>query len=181
MNRRVWVLGMRWWIWCRMLRDVISSVRRGTGQCGGGRLPTGRRQCLYRSGGADPFGRFLRHVLELEGVETETLMPDPEHATSTVVVDLDEQGSAPLPSWSNPVPICFSPMQSYLISRAGSGCICAPSRSPARPAGGGLCCHDGDPRRRWLLRLDPTCGPPSGASLSRCVPMWSGRYSWLMW
>ncbi|EPO0005983.1 MULTISPECIES: aminoimidazole riboside kinase [Vibrio] len=42
--------------------------------------------------GDDPFGRFMKSTLDQEGVCTEFLVKDPEQRTSTVVVDLDDQG-----------------------------------------------------------------------------------------
>lgn len=42
--------------------------------------------------GNDPFGTFMEVTLQKEGVNTERLVKDPEQRTSTVVVDLDDQG-----------------------------------------------------------------------------------------
>ena len=42
--------------------------------------------------GNDPFGKFLRNTLENENVSCEHLVLDPIHRTSTVVVDLDDDG-----------------------------------------------------------------------------------------
>ena len=42
--------------------------------------------------GNDPFGTFMEVTLQNEGVNTERLVKDPEQRTSTVVVDLDDQG-----------------------------------------------------------------------------------------
>lgn len=42
--------------------------------------------------GKDPFGNFLQLTLSNEGVNTEFLVSDPQQRTSTVVVDLDDQG-----------------------------------------------------------------------------------------
>ncbi len=42
--------------------------------------------------GADPFGRFLQTTLQNENVNCDHLKFDPEHRTSTVVVDLDDDG-----------------------------------------------------------------------------------------
>ncbi|WP_265421349.1 aminoimidazole riboside kinase [Aeromonas salmonicida] len=42
--------------------------------------------------GADPFGRFMADTLAREGVDTACLRADPAHRTSTVLVELDEEG-----------------------------------------------------------------------------------------
>ena len=42
--------------------------------------------------GDDPFGTFMDVTLQNEGVNTERLVKDPEQRTSTVVVNLDDQG-----------------------------------------------------------------------------------------
>ncbi|ANS87800.1 MULTISPECIES: aminoimidazole riboside kinase [Vibrionaceae] len=42
--------------------------------------------------GNDPFGTFMVETLQKEGVNTENLVKDTEQRTSTVVVDLDDQG-----------------------------------------------------------------------------------------
>lgn len=42
--------------------------------------------------GDDPFGRFMQKMLADEQVDVQWMRRDPQHRTSTVVVDLDEQG-----------------------------------------------------------------------------------------
>ncbi|NEX74431.1 aminoimidazole riboside kinase [Aeromonas rivipollensis] len=42
--------------------------------------------------GADPFGRFMADTLVAEGVDIRHLTQDPAHRTSTVLVELDEEG-----------------------------------------------------------------------------------------
>ncbi|WEM44634.1 aminoimidazole riboside kinase (plasmid) [Photobacterium sp. DA100] len=42
--------------------------------------------------GQDPLGRFMKQVLFDEGVGTDLIKLDPEHRTSTVIVDLDDEG-----------------------------------------------------------------------------------------
>jgi fructokinase len=42
--------------------------------------------------GDDPFGRFMRHTLQQEQVDVSHMRLDGQHRTSTVVVDLDDQG-----------------------------------------------------------------------------------------
>lgn len=42
--------------------------------------------------GQDPLGRFMKQTLQHEGVDTQHMLLDAEHRTSTVIVDLDEHG-----------------------------------------------------------------------------------------
>ena len=42
--------------------------------------------------GQDPLGRFMKQVLSEEGVNTDLMKLDAEHRTSTVIVDLDDEG-----------------------------------------------------------------------------------------
>ncbi|PMH43259.1 aminoimidazole riboside kinase [Vibrio sp. 10N.286.49.B3] len=42
--------------------------------------------------GFDPLGKFMKEVLTKEGVNTQNMLLDKKHRTSTVVVDLDENG-----------------------------------------------------------------------------------------
>ena len=42
--------------------------------------------------GQDPLGRFMKQVLNNEGVDTHYMLLDEEHRTSTVIVDLDDHG-----------------------------------------------------------------------------------------
>ena len=42
--------------------------------------------------GQDPLGRFMKQVLKNEGVDTQYMLLDEEHRTSTVIVDLDDHG-----------------------------------------------------------------------------------------
>ena len=42
--------------------------------------------------GQDPLGRFMKQVLKDEGVDTQYMLLDEEHRTSTVIVDLDDHG-----------------------------------------------------------------------------------------
>ncbi|HBV5208189.1 TPA: aminoimidazole riboside kinase, partial [Enterobacter hormaechei] len=52
----------------------------------------GGRSAFIGRVGDDPFGRFMQKTLENEKVNTERLRLDPQHRTSTVVVDLDDDG-----------------------------------------------------------------------------------------
>lgn len=54
--------------------------------------PPGGRSAFIGRVGDDPFGRFMAHTLADERVDVQWMRLDPAHRTSTVVVDLDEQG-----------------------------------------------------------------------------------------
>ena len=138
MSRRVWVLG-------DAVVDLVPDDQGRYLKCPGG-APANVAVGVSRLGGdsafigrvgADPFGRFLRHVLELEGVETETLMLDPEHATSTVVVDLDEQGERTFTFLVKPSADLFLTDAELPDFKSGQWlhlCSIALSRSPSREA-----------------------------------------------
>lgn len=91
--QRVWVLG----------DAVVDLLPEGEGRylrCPGG-APANVAVGVARLGGdaafigrvgADPFGRFLATTLVQEGVDVSHLMLDSDGRTSTVLVDLDEQG-----------------------------------------------------------------------------------------
>lgn len=55
-------------------------------------LPAWGRSAFIGRVGDDPFGRFMAHTLADERVDVQWMRLDPAHRTSTVVVDLDEQG-----------------------------------------------------------------------------------------
>ena len=82
----------------------LGSGRRGSGPAARERRPPAalpRREGIPRLGGDsgfigrvgdDPFGRFMRHTLQQEQVDVSHMRLDGQHRTSTVVVDLDDQG-----------------------------------------------------------------------------------------
>lgn len=90
---RIWVLG----------DAVVDLLPDGEGrllQCPGG-APANVAVGIARLGGNsafigrvgdDPFGRFMQKTLASEQVDVQWMRRDPAHRTSTVVVDLDEQG-----------------------------------------------------------------------------------------
>lgn len=91
--KKIWVLG----------DAVVDLLPDGEGrllQCPGG-APANVAVGIARLGGQsafigrvgdDPFGRFMAKTLADEKVEVKSMRIDPAHRTSTVVVDLDDQG-----------------------------------------------------------------------------------------
>ncbi|MFP2343282.1 aminoimidazole riboside kinase [Enterobacter ludwigii] len=91
--QKIWVLG----------DAVVDLLPEGEGrllQCPGG-APANVAVGIARLGGKsafigrvgdDPFGRFMHKTLADEQVDVKWMHLDPAHRTSTVVVDLDEQG-----------------------------------------------------------------------------------------
>ena len=93
MNAKVWVLG-----------DAVVDLLPESGgrllQCPGGapaNVAVGVARLGGNSGfigrvGDDPFGRFMQQTLRQEQVDIRYMHADPQHRTSTVVVDLDGEG-----------------------------------------------------------------------------------------
>ncbi|HDR2659784.1 TPA: aminoimidazole riboside kinase [Enterobacter asburiae] len=91
--KKIWVLG----------DAVVDLLPDGEGrllQCPGG-APANVAVGIARLGGQsafigrvgdDPFGRFMAKILADEKVDVKSMRLDPAHRTSTVVVDLDDQG-----------------------------------------------------------------------------------------
>ncbi|EEX91513.1 aminoimidazole riboside kinase [Vibrio orientalis CIP 102891 = ATCC 33934] len=61
--------------------NVAVGIARLGGSCG-----------FFGRVGDDPLGRFMVNVLDQENVDVSSLKLDPEQRTSTVIVDLDDQG-----------------------------------------------------------------------------------------
>ncbi|WGY47290.1 MULTISPECIES: aminoimidazole riboside kinase [unclassified Vibrio] len=90
---RVWVTG-------DAVIDLIPDGEQHYLKCPGG-APANVAVAIARLGGntaffgrvgKDPFGQFLAQTLQSEGVNIDHLHFDPLHRTSTVVVDLDDDG-----------------------------------------------------------------------------------------
>ena len=90
---RVWVTG-------DAVVDLIPNGETNYLKCPGG-APANVAVAFPRLGGdsaffgrvgQDPLGRFMKQVLKDEGVDTQYMLLDEEHRTSTVIVDLDDQG-----------------------------------------------------------------------------------------
>ena len=93
MSAKVWVLG-------DAVMDLLPESDGRLLPCPGG-APANVAVGIARLGGAsgfigrvgdDPFGTLLRRTLQAEGVDTSLLTSDEWHRTSTVLVDLNEQG-----------------------------------------------------------------------------------------
>lgn len=93
MNAKVWVLG-------DAVVDLLPESEGRLLQCPGGapaNVAVGVARLGGNSGfigrvGSDPFGRYMRHTLQQEQVDVSHMYLDDQHRTSTVVVDLDDQG-----------------------------------------------------------------------------------------
>lgn len=90
---RVWVTG-------DAVVDLIPNGETNYLKCPGG-APANVAVAISRLGGnsaffgrvgQDPLGRFMKQVLKDEGVDTQYMLLDEVHRTSTVIVDLDAQG-----------------------------------------------------------------------------------------
>ena len=90
---RVWVTG-------DAVVDLIPNGETNYLKCPGG-APANVAVAISRLGGdsaffgrvgQDPLGRFMKQVLKDEGVDTQYMLLDEEHRTSTVIVDLDDHG-----------------------------------------------------------------------------------------
>ncbi len=108
MSAKVWVLG----------DAVVDLLPESDGRllpCPGG-APANVAVGIARLGGIsgfigrvgdDPFGALMQRTLLTEGVDITYLKQDEWHRTSTVLVDLNDQGNVHLRLWSAPVPIFF--------------------------------------------------------------------------
>lgn len=93
MTNRVWVLG-------DAVVDLVPDGNDRYLKCPGGapaNVAVGIARLAGDSAfigrvGADPLGNYMRQVLAVEGVNTSHMMADPQHRTSTVLVDLDDHG-----------------------------------------------------------------------------------------
>ena len=93
MENTVWVLG-------DAVIDLVPENSNSYLKCPGG-APANVAVGIARLGGKsafigrvgqDSFGRFMQQVLQQENVDTRAMTLDAEHRTSTVVVDLDQDG-----------------------------------------------------------------------------------------
>lgn len=143
MNAKVWVLG-----------DAVVDLLPESGgrllQCPGG-APANVAVGIARLGGNsgfigrvgdDPFGRFMQHTLREEQVDTRYMRSDPQHRTSTVVVDLDGEGERTFTFMVRPSADLFYSRKTFRPSPPTNGCTSAPLRSAPNPAAA-------PPSRRW--------------------------------
>ncbi len=93
MGHKVWVLG-------DAVVDLLPDNHDRLLKCPGG-APANVAVGIARLGGQsafigrvghDPFGRFMQQTLATEQVNIDYMYADPTHRTSTVLVDLDEEG-----------------------------------------------------------------------------------------
>lgn len=97
----------------------------------------GGRSAFIGRVGDDPFGRFMQKTLENEKVNTERLRLDPQHRTSTVVVDLDDDGERTFTFMVRPSADLFLDAADLPPFRAGEWlhvCSIALSAEPSRSA-----------------------------------------------
>ena len=90
MNQKIWVLG-------DAVVDLIPDGENHYLRCAGG-APANVAVGVARLGslsafigrvGNDPLGQFMQDTLNAENVNTQHMILDPQHRTSTVVVGLD--------------------------------------------------------------------------------------------
>lgn len=138
MKNRVWVLG-------DAVVDLIPDGPERYLKCPGG-APANVAVGVARLGGNsafigrvgnDPLGRFLHQTLLNEGVATEQLAFDSQHGTSTVLVELDEQGDRSFHFLVRPSADLFLTEAELPDFNAGEWlhlCSIALSREPSRSA-----------------------------------------------
>ncbi|PSW20732.1 aminoimidazole riboside kinase [Photobacterium sanctipauli] len=93
MKNTVWLTG-------DAVVDLIPDEKNTYLKCPGGapanvavaNARLGGKSRFFGRVGDDPMGRFMRETLDDEGVDTRYMVLDPEKRTSTVVVDLDNDG-----------------------------------------------------------------------------------------
>lgn len=110
---------------------------RRTGQRRGRGSASGRQKRLYRPGGRRPLRAFYAKTLADEQVNTEWLRLDPQHRTSTVVVDLDNDGERSFTFMVRPSADLFLDAADLPSFRAGEWlhvCSIALSAEPSRSA-----------------------------------------------
>lgn len=90
--------------------------------------PPGGRSAFIGRVGDDPFGRFMAHTLADERVDVQWMRLDPAHRTSTVVVDLDEQGERSFTFMVRPSADLFLEPADLPTFSGVNGCTSAPSR-----------------------------------------------------
>ncbi len=134
----IWVLG----------DAVVDLLPDGEGkllQCPGGAPANvavgvarlGGRSAFIGRVGDDPFGHFMQKTLADEQVNTEWLRLDPQHRTSTVVVDLDNDGERSFTFMVRPSADLFLDSADLPPFRAGEWlhvCSIALSAEPSRSA-----------------------------------------------
>lgn len=136
MANRVWVLG-------DAVVDLVPGNSNSYLKCPGG-APANVAVGIARLGGNsafigrvgnDSFGSFLQQVLRDEGVNTQHMTQDSEYHTSTVVVDLDQQGERSFTFMVSPSADLFlqpSDLPTFQSSEWLHVCSIALSQEPSR-------------------------------------------------
>ncbi|PWC10953.1 aminoimidazole riboside kinase [Brenneria corticis] len=97
----------------------------------------GGRSAFIGRVGDDVFGRFLQEVLEREQVDTQHMIRDRDHRTSTVVVSLDQQGERSFTFMVRPSADLFLQADDLPLFKRGEWlhlCSIALSQEPSRSA-----------------------------------------------
>ncbi|EAA7555594.1 aminoimidazole riboside kinase [Salmonella enterica] len=135
---KIWVLG-------DAVVDLLPGEEGRLLQCPGG-APANVAVGIARLGGKsafigrvgdDPFGRFMQKTLAKEQVDIQWMRRDPLHRTSTVVVDLDEQGERSFTFMVQPSADLFLTLDDLPTFQAGEWlhvCSIALSAEPCRSA-----------------------------------------------
>ncbi|MGL4733661.1 MAG: aminoimidazole riboside kinase [Enterovibrio sp.] len=136
MKAKIWVLG-------DAVVDLLPEDGGRLLQCPGG-APANVAVGVARLGGDsafigrvgnDPFGRFMQKTLEKEQVNTKYMLLDEDHRTSTVVVDLNDEGERSFTFMVRPSADLF--LQPFDLPNFSSGewlhvCSIALSAEPSR-------------------------------------------------
>ncbi|EJP5180701.1 aminoimidazole riboside kinase [Salmonella enterica] len=135
---KIWVLG-------DAVVDLLPDDEGRLLQCPGG-APANVAVGIARLGGKsafigrvgeDPFGRFMQKMLAKEQVDIQWMRRDPLHRTSTVVVELDEQGERSFTFMVNPSADLFLTLDDLPPFQAGEWlhvCSISLSTDPSRTA-----------------------------------------------
>ena len=136
MTNRVWVMG-------DAVVDLIPEGKEHYLKCPGG-APANVAVGVARLGGesafigrvgADPFGRFMADTLASEGVDIRHLTLDPAHRTSTVLVELDDEGERSFTFMVRPSADQFLSLADLPVFQAGQWlltCSIALANEPVR-------------------------------------------------
>lgn len=132
--------------------------------------------------GDDPFGRFMQKTLADEQVDVQWMRLDPAHRTSTVVVDLDEQGERSFTFMVRPSADLFLDSTDLPPFRAKEWlhvCSIALSAEPSRSAT--FQAMDAIKKPVVLSASTPTFAPTSGRMRAIFAVASNWRYSARTW
>ena len=172
--KKIWVLG-------DAVVDLLPDGECRLLQCPGG-APANVAVGIARLGGQsafigrvgdDPFGRFMAKTLADEKVDVKSMRLDPAHRTSTVVVDLDDQGERSFTFMVRPSADLFLESGDLPTFRAGEWlhvCSIALSAEPSRSAT--FQAMDAIRKAGGYVSFDPNIRPdlwPDENALRRCL------------